>query len=201
MLGIASAIIGGVGMVANSIMSSKESKRARKRAQEFEAKLANFEANRQEVINPFAEVTNPFNNLQVATGAAQMQAEETDISLANTLDTLRASGASAGGATALAQAAMRSKQGIANSIQEQEARNAQLRAEGRANQERLFGQGEMIKFNAQESREEMQLNRLAGQGQENRRLENEYRQQTMSGIAGIASAGMGLMSGIGASKQ
>ena len=35
-----------------------------------------------------------------------MQAEEADIALANTLDTLRATGASAGGATALAQAAL-----------------------------------------------------------------------------------------------
>ena len=44
-----------------------------------------------------------------ATKAAEIQIEESDIALANTLDTLRATGASAGGATALAQAALRSK--------------------------------------------------------------------------------------------
>ena len=59
-----------------------------------------------------------------------MQAEEADIALANTLDTLRASGASAGGATALAQAALQSKKGVAASIEMQEAQNEKLRASG-----------------------------------------------------------------------
>ena len=53
--------------------------------------------------------SNPYANLGVATQAAEMQAEEADIALANTLDTIRSSGASAGGATALAQAALKSK--------------------------------------------------------------------------------------------
>ena len=48
----------------------------------------------------------------VATAAAEMKAREQDLSLATTLDTLRATGASAGGATALAQAASRSKANI-----------------------------------------------------------------------------------------
>lgn len=53
--------------------------------------------------------SNAYSNLSVATQAAEMQAEEADIALANTLDTLRATGSSAGGATALAQAALQSK--------------------------------------------------------------------------------------------
>ena len=61
-------------------------------------------------------ITNPFANLQVATKAAEFAASEKDISLATTLDTLRATGAGAGGATALAQAAARSKAGIAAGI-------------------------------------------------------------------------------------
>ena len=64
---------------------------------------------------------NPFNSLGVATGAAEMQAEQTDLALANTLDTIRASGASAGGATALARMAMESKKGISADIEKQEA--------------------------------------------------------------------------------
>ena len=77
-----------------------------------------------------SQITNPFNNLQVSTAAAEMQAEEADIALANTLDTLEMTGASAGGATALAMAALKSKKGVAASIEEQEAKNAQLRAQG-----------------------------------------------------------------------
>ena len=59
-----------------------------------------------------------------------MQAEEADIALANTLDTLRSSGASAGGATALAQAALQSKKGVAANIEQQEASNEKMRAQG-----------------------------------------------------------------------
>ena len=116
-MAIAAAIIGGMGMGASAIMSGIQSGKAKKRAREYESQLADLEANRQDVINPYSNVSNPFSNLQVATGAAEMQASENDISLANTLDTLRATGASAGGATALAQAALRGKQGISNSIQ------------------------------------------------------------------------------------
>ena len=97
-------------------------------------------ADRQDIINPYAGVTdlsglasdlssmisNPFENLQVSTAAAEMQAEETDIALANTLQTLEQTGASAGGATALAMAALKSKKDVAASIESQEAENAKL---------------------------------------------------------------------------
>ena len=57
-------------------------------------------------------IVNPYANLPVATKAFEMQADQTDAALANTLDTIRATGGSAGGATALAQAAAKSKQQI-----------------------------------------------------------------------------------------
>jgi hypothetical protein len=78
------------------------------------------------------QMYNPYSNLGVATQAAEMQTEQADIALANTLDTLRATGASAGGATALAQAALQSKQGISANIEKQEAENSRLRAQGEA---------------------------------------------------------------------
>ena len=80
-----------------------------------EAKIRALEAGRQQIIDPYANIkdlssmiSNPFANLQVATKAAEMQSEESDLALATTLDTLRATGAGSGGATALAQAATRS---------------------------------------------------------------------------------------------
>jgi len=75
-------------------------------------------------------VSNPYANLGVATKAAEIQAEEADIALANTLDTVRATGLGAGGATALAMAAAKSKQGVSASIEKQEADNNKLRAQG-----------------------------------------------------------------------
>jgi len=129
--------------------------------------------------------SNPFANLSVSTAAAEMQIEEADIALANTLDTLRATGASAGGATALARMALESKKGVAASIEQQEANNQKMRASG---EERLQGiemneakrvqntnlsqaekvqkaevEGAIYEFETQESRDEQQLNRKQGQ--------------------------------------
>ena len=198
---LAAAIIGGVGMAATAIMSKKEAGKAGKQAREYERQLATLEASRQEIINPYADVTNPYSNLQIGTRGAEFQAEQVDISLANTLDTLRATGASAGGATALAQEAARSKQGISASIEQQEIENQKLSAQGKSRQEQLMGQGKAFAFNAQEEREMQKLNRIAGLGQESRRLEAGYNQQFINTISDIGSAGMSLFSGYGAGKN
>ena len=96
-----------------------------------------------EIINPNENVTdlssmlsNPFANLSVATQATEMQMEQTDIALANTLDTIRATGGSAGGATALAQAALQSKKNIAANIEQQEVANEKQRLAGEATLQR-----------------------------------------------------------------
>ena len=82
-------------------------------------------------------ITNPFANLSVATQAAEIQMEQSDMALANSLDNLAASGASAGGATALAQAALASKKGVASSIEQQEVNNEKLRAQGESKMEQM----------------------------------------------------------------
>ena len=113
-----SLIGAGVSLIGGLIGAGKARKQARdmaKQAKDLNDRIENF--NRQDIINPYSDVkdlssmvTNPFENLQVATEAAEMRAREQDLSLATTLDTLRATGAGAGGATALAQAASRSKE-------------------------------------------------------------------------------------------
>jgi len=103
----------------------------------LENSLRDLEAKRQAFVNPYESVTNlsgnlsnAYANLGVATQAAEIQIEQTDIALANTLDTIRATGGAAGGATALAQAALASKKGVAASIEDQEATNEKLKAQG-----------------------------------------------------------------------
>ena len=114
----AGAIIGGAVSIVGGIFGASRAKRQARqmemKARALEAKLNNLEANRQEIIDPYESITdlssmlsNPFANLSVSTKATEMQMEQTDIALANTLDTIRATGGSAGGATALAQAATR----------------------------------------------------------------------------------------------
>ena len=114
-----------------------------------------FNMNRQQDLlrdleNSRQTLTNPYANLGVATQAAEMEIEQADIALANTLDTIRATGGAAGGATALAQAALQSKKGVAASIEKQEANNQQMQARGK---ERMLIM--------QEDRENMGLDRQA----------------------------------------
>lgn len=188
---------------AGAATSAIQAGRSKRQARDTGRQLELAEQSRQEIIDPYAGVSdlsgmisNPFQNLQVATQAAEMQAAETDISLASTLDALRATGASAGGATALAQAASRAKQGISASIEQQEAQNARLRAQGEqqamrmrmAEAQRLQQAdvaGQQFMFGAREQREVQQLNRLAG-------LQANYMQQQAQARAGIAS-GLGSM--------
>ena len=175
-IGAGASIVSGIIGFGSARKAARKAKREAKRLQR---KLNALEANRQEIINPYegfenltSTMSNPFANLGVATQAAEIQIEEADISLANTLDTLRATGASAGGATALAQAALRSKKGVSASIEQQESQNEKLRAQGeqqlqqqKTAEERRMQQaeasGKQFVFGATEQREQQQLDRTA----------------------------------------
>jgi len=240
-------VAGGL-QVAGSIVSgifgaSSAKKRARAAAREKQIlakKLQNLEDTRQVLINPYAasikdqsaliqdlggELTNSFNNLGVATQAAEMQAEEADIALANTLDTLQASGASAGGATALAQAALASKKGVSASIEAQEAANEKMKASGNENLQKLqllesqrvqgdtvaegarvqgfLGEGDRLKFNATESREQDTINKtyaqLAGAGADEAQANRDRSSAITGAISGVTS-GLSSIAG-GAAKK
>ncbi len=115
----------------------KQRKYAQTERDAAKSRLDQLKLNRPAIINPYEDVedlsgmiTNPYAHLSVATGAAEMQAEQADIALANTLDTLRNVGMGAGGATALAQAALQSKKGVSASIEQQEVQNQKMRAAG-----------------------------------------------------------------------
>ena len=141
-------LIGGAASVVTGIMGMSDAKRARRDAEREAAKrqaeLTALENNRQAIINPYAGIkdlsgmiSNPYANLSVATKATEYEAEQVDLSLANTLDTLKQTGAGSGGATALAQAALKSKMGIAASIEQQEVANEKLKAQGQQQLEQI----------------------------------------------------------------
>lgn len=205
LMGTAVQIGSGIGQ---AIFGGAARRRAKERQSALEGQLARLEANRQSITNPFSGVTdlssqlsNPFANLQVATKAAEMQAQQTDISLASSLDTLRATGSGAGGATALAMAALSSKQGISASIEQQEAKNTELRAQGQQQlevnrmkeQQRVQeaeAQGKQFVFSATENREMQQLNRVSAQLSNASQQSAAYTSQMMGGI-GQALGGIG----------
>jgi len=136
--------------------------------------------------------------------------EQADIALANTLDTLAATGASAGGATALAQAALQSKKGVAASIEQQEAQNEMLRAQGEqalnaqkiSEQQRLQsiaiseGQrvqaadaaGKQFEFQTKENRTNADLDRAAGKVAQAQQDMAQARASKASAIMGGISA-------------
>ena len=191
-MSIVAGIIGGAGSIIGGMFGASSAKKAAREAamqkKRLEAKLKNLEDNRQPVINPYEEVksvaglaenltsqmSNPYANLGVATQAAEMQAEEADIALANTLDTIRATGSGAGGATALAQAALQSKKGVSASIEAQEASNEKLKAQGEQDLQRqkiaeeqrvqqAEAMGKQFEFSATEQRETAAMDRVAAQ--------------------------------------
>ena len=168
-----------------AIMGFHQANKSKKAIEDYQTKLDDIEKSRQQIVNPYANVTNPFANMQVATKAAEMQAEQADISLANTLDNLRETGA--GGATALAQAALRSKQGISADIQKQETQNQRLYAQGQQQMEMAKAQGEQARFNMQENRDVRDINRL--------QMKMDLAQQQRA--AGLATGAAALASGIG----
>ncbi len=161
------AAVGGI----TSMVGAQVKKNEAKKQMEAEAKKANdaktaleeIEKNRQEVINPYENMANEFENLGVATQASKFQAEEADIALANTLDTIMQTGGGAGGATALARAALESKRGISADIQKQEKANNDARAEGANQVQQLKAQGEAYKFETQEARDVTKMDRLQTQ--------------------------------------
>ena len=219
-MGFPIALVGALFSMIGGLSAAGKARRAQSIANakrmESENYLKQLENSRQKIINPYRNVknlsslatdlssmvSNPFANLGVATSAAEIQIEQTDIALANALDTLRATGASAGGATALAQAAKASKKEVSASIEQQEAQNEKLSAQGEQQKERLQmqeaariqgveisegqriqmaeAQGEQFMFGAREQRQMQELNRTAG-------MADRYAQQEMQ--AGINETG------------
>jgi len=214
------AIIGGgaqiIGGIIGGAQARKAEGRARAKLKKMSAKMAQLEASRQDIINPYegaenlsSMMSNPMANLSVATAATEMQIQETDQALANTLDALRQTGGGSGGATALAQAALQSKKGVAASIEQQEKSNEDKRAQGeqrlqdaRIGEEKrmqnLDAQGKSFVYGETEKREMGQLNRLQGQMDNMQNMAAQAGSDrtsaitgAISGIASVAGAAFG----------
>ena len=239
-VGTALAIGAGISAIGGAVAHNQAKKAAEKAGRDktrAEAKLESIKNSREDVINPYestknlsdlaqdlsGQMTNPFQQLGVATQAAEIQMEQTDIALANTLDTLRATGASAGGATALAQAALQAKKGIAANIEQQEANNEKLRAQGEqalqqqkiSEQQRLQGiaiaegqrvqaaeaAGKQFEFQAKENRINADLDRASGQiaqASANQASANQAKASAITGAVGGVTGMIGSAAGGGA---
>tara|TARA_B110000977_G_scaffold194178_1_gene270367 strand:- start:910 stop:1887 length:978 start_codon:yes stop_codon:yes gene_type:complete len=231
--------VGALTTVGTTMYAANQQKKAANAARgdkrTAEAKVEELKRSRQSILNPYRGATdlssmaknlsgtmsNPYAELGVATQAAEIQMEQTDIALANTLDTLRATGASAGGATALAQAALQSKKGVSASIESQEAQNEKLKAQGdqvlqsrkQAEEQRMqsvaFSEAQRLQgldaagnqyvFQQEENRLNADLDRASGvvtQSQQDIAQANQNQAAIVAG--GMSAVGNIVSSGVGA---
>jgi hypothetical protein len=207
----ASGIVGGASNIVSGITGGGSAKRAMRDANK---RLQDFESNRQQVIDPYAGVTdlsgnlsNPYANLSVSTKAADFQASQADQSLANVLDSMKQSGGGgAGSATALARAALESKQGISADIAKQEQSNQQLRAQGASElQSRTLAEkqrvqdagakGKAFMFGAQEQREMIKQGRLTSEFDRAREAREASKNALTTGIGQLAGGVASLYTG------
>ena len=177
-------------MVMGFIQSNKQ----RKLANDLETQRLAKEADVQKLMANRAAVRNPYANLAVATEAAEFQAQQVDQSLANTLDAMQAGGFGAGGATALAREAAKSKQGISADIQKQEATNQQL-----------FGRGEQIRQDEMILQEEdkigYELSNLARLDQKEMDARSAQMATAQGGVGGSMQMAQSIMSNPEAMSQ
>lgn len=207
-------VIGGI----TKIMNDNKAKDMNNDIQAAQGVINDLLDNREDVYDASGKiramksmVSNPYANLGVATQAAEMQAEEADISLANTLETIQATGMGSGGATALAMAAAKSKQGVSASIEKQEADNQKLKAQGEQQKQQQLINLESQAISAEEraaagedARVQAQLDRAYGESDFLRSrqmgLEDAADAALMAGVTGAtsvlsASAGTGFQAG------
>ncbi len=213
-------ILGGVtGAITSGIAARKSKKEAEKQAKEAQKQndaLEALEASRPvmknpyaNTQNPFADLDNPYANLTVATQAFEMQAKQADQALANSLDVMMETGQAAGGATALAQMALQSKQGIAASINAQESQNAKLQAEGaasiatqkaqgQANLDKMKGEGDLAAQQDAIQFHEKKMDRTATLADNAMQNEQDAKAARIKGIVGV---GKGISSALGSAAK
>jgi len=190
----------------NGIIANGKANQAKNDAKTLADNITTLENNRTPITNPYENaqdmssmLSNPYANIGVATQAAQIEAEEADIALANTLDAVRAGGFGSGGATALAQAASKSKRNISADIQRQEAANNKLRADGEANLQNqimnekirmqgLDAAGKEFMYKEQKEQDMQQLDRAQALYDNQLAQQMQYQADATNAFSGAASS-------------
>jgi len=195
-------VIGGI----NAIVQSNKAKDMESDVIQANNDVDNLINNRQEIYNAAGDIramksqlSNAYANVGVATQAAEMQQQQTDVALANMMEGMLTTGTAAS-ATALAQAAAKSKQGISASIEQQEVANQKLRAQGeqQLQQQRMSIEQAAIGAEQQawqiaEGREVFNINRLQAEADFLRNQQQAYNDASqaswMAGVSGSTSVG------------
>lgn len=183
--GMIKAIAGSAAGAANiigSFIGGGKRRREQKAAQaEFNQQKEAFRNFQFE--NTYAGLENVFEDATVNLQASQFQAQQTDAALAQSMQAAVVSGGAAGGAQAIAQAALQSKQGISANIAQQE----------QANQARMMQAEQQLQADEAAGADMMQTRKY----QQNQQLLNLSAERKMAADAARQRAHQQLMGGIG----
>lgn len=186
-LGVISAGVGAIAGIASGLIGGRKRRREERAARaEFNRMKSRYEA--LDTSNPYANVTNTFEDLTVNTQAAEFAAQQSQQQSANILASLQSS-AGGGGIAALAQSLANQQQQAAQaaavSIGQQERQNQLMAAQGEARMQQMRAAGE-----ARSQQLEMQkTGTLLGMSQQRLAAAKEARAQATQGIiSGLAGA-------------
>ena len=201
MSGIVAAGIGAgvsaVGGIVGGLIGGRRRRREQKAAAaEFSAMKSRYQA--LDTSNPYANITNTFEDLTVKTQAAEFAQQQAEQGRANILSDL-AVAAGGGGVASLAQALANQQtqaaQAAAASIGMQERANQMAAAQAEARVQQMQGQGEYLSQQMEMQKTGNLLQLAAGRKQ----AADQARQQALStAIGGVVGAGQ-IMGAYGAS--
>ena len=164
---------------------------AKQRQQAASSALQDFQFS-----NPYANLENTAEDLTVNQQATNVQAQQTDAALAQGLDSIVAGGGGAGGAQAIANAALQSKQGISADIAGQEQSNQALVAQQAASNQQLEAQGAQNLQQQQFGQTQQQFNLAQQDLSQAQQARANATNQLVGGIADtIGSVGGGIADG------
>lgn len=192
-MGVISAGVGALTGIAQGLIGGRKRRREERAAQaEFNRMKSRYEA--LDTSNPYANVTNTFEDLTVNTQAAEFAQQQAEQGRADILGNLAAS-AGGGGIAALAQSLANQQtqaaQAAAASIGQQEQRNQMLAAQGEQRMQQLTGAGE-----AMSQRLEMEkTGTLLGMSQQRLAAAQQARNQAREGVIGGITGAIGLAGG------
>jgi len=180
--------VSAVGGIVGGLIGGRRRKREQEAAErEFNAMKSRYQA--IDTSNPYANVTNTFEDLTVNTQAAEFAQQQAEQGRADILSNLAAS-AGGGGIAALAQSLANQQtqaaQAAAASIGQQEQRNQMLAAQGEASvqQMRAMGERQSQELEMRKTGDLMQL--AAGR----KAAADQARQQALqTAIGGVVGAG------------
>jgi len=185
------AIIGGATQIVGSLIGGGKRRREQKAANaEFATQKEAFQ--NQTFSNEFANLENTAEDLTVNQQASQFQGQQTDAALAQSMNAAIASGGAAGGAQAIAAAALQSKAGISADLARQESTNQAMRAQQAASNQMNEAQGADDLQLRNYTKSQQLLNMASGR----KNAADAARQQATAGlISGIGSVAGGLATG------